>query len=691
MSGKHRHFSEGASHPADRRRARATLFASAAAILFAVGSTADARITQLQITSRTLAFGGMSFGSVGQYETIVGRASGEVDPNDPLNAVITDVQLAPRNVRGMVEYSMDVVITKPVDMSKGNGTLLHDVPNRGAIRVPEMNIGGDANNLGDGFLETQGFTIVDNGWEGDINTGLQITLPVATNPDGSVITGRVRSEYILTSATSTQDLTRQPTYLAVSTNNADATLTRRVHQHDPRELIPNSQWAFADCSSTPFPGVPSTARVCLNGGFDTNHIYELLYTAKNPTVMGLGFAATRDFVSFLRYGSAGVTNPLQGGIQNAITYGSSQSGRFVRTLIQLGFNQDEARRIVFDGAIPHKASNRGAFNVRFAQPTRLSGTQHTEAQYPGAESPSTWAPSFDPLTGITGGVLDRCRATNSCPKITHTNTDTEYSQAMMSLNTTDLFGKKDVVIPPEVRIYEFSGTMHGGGDPTQLPGVVPGTPVNCQLPTNPNAFIPAQRALLIALRQWIVNGTEPPPSMISRLSAGSLVGISQVNYPFVPATSFSLAQVTNVKNVLDRGPLFSIADASGVMAEPPVVRGTYYTLLPQIDADGNPVDGLRDIFIQVPLGTYTGWNVRKPGFSEGDSCDLTGGYIPFFRTQAQRIAAGDPRLSWQERYPTHADYVAKVTAAANALVAQRVLLPQDATLAISQANAAAVP
>ena len=179
--------------------------------------------------------------------------------------------------------------------------------------------------------------------------------------------------------------------------------------------------------------------------------------------------------------------------------------------------------------------------------------------------------------------------------------------------------------------------------------------------------------------------------MISRLSAGSLAPVSQVNFPYVPATSFSLAQVTNVKHVLDRGPLFNIADITGVMAEPPVVRGTYYTLLPQVDADGNPIDGLRNINVQVPTGTYTGWNVRKAGFSEGDSCDLTGGYIPFFRTQAQRIAAGDPRLSLAERYPTHADYVAKVTAAANSLVAQRLLLPQDAALAISQANAAVVP
>jgi Alpha/beta hydrolase domain len=217
-----------------------------------------------------------------------------------------------------------------------------------------------------------------------------------------------------------------------------------VHQNDARETIPNDQWAFADCSATPFPGVPSTSKVCLKGGFDTNHIYELLYTAKNPTVTGLGFAATRDFVAFLRNSAArrgrdcdrddhhhggapgpSVANPLGDAIGHTLIYGSSQSGRWIRTFIQLGFNEDENGRRVIDGAIPHKASNRGAFNVRFAQPTRLSGTQHTEQQYPGSESPQTWNPSHDPQSGITAGQLERCRRSHTCPKITHTNSDTE--------------------------------------------------------------------------------------------------------------------------------------------------------------------------------------------------------------------------------------------------------------------------
>jgi hypothetical protein len=714
------------------RKRRDVLHMCVAGVLAAAGvlagpPAAHARITQIDITSQTPAFGGTSFAGVGPYDNIVGIAHGEVDPDDPLNAVITDIALAPRNARGMVEYSMDFSIFVPHDPSKGNHTLLYDVVNRGRMSIPAFNIGSSGNNPGDGFLETEGYTIVYSGWEGDIASGIKISLPVATNPDGSQINGRVRGEYILNSApTSTVNVSAPPAYAAVSTDNTGATLTRRVHQDDPKELVDNSQWAFADCSSTPFPGVPDPTKVCLNGGFDTNHIYELVYTAKNPTVAGLGFAATRDFISFLRNSNGAgngnglgngtgnckpgnssgngkgkgsacpptgptPTNPLGDSIQNAIMYGSSQSGRWIRTFIQLGFNEDENHHQVVEGAIPHKASNRGAFNVRFAQPTRLSGTQHTEKQFPGAESSQSWGVSHDPIAGITAGQLDRCRKSGTCPKIFATETDTEYWQAYMALNTTDSFGVHDLPIPPEVRIYHFAGTMHGGGDPTALPGTVPPTPRNCQLPTNPNPFIPAQRALLVALREWIVAETEPPPSMYPTLAAGTLVPATAVVAPYVPAVNFTIAGLAAQKFYLDRGPAFNVADISGVMAEPPVKGGAYSLLVPAVDSDANDVDGLRDVFMQVPLGTYTGWNPRKAGFSEGDSCDLTGGYIPFFHTLAERQAANDPRPSLEERYPTHGDYVAKVTAAANSLVAQRLLLPQDAALAISQANAAAVP
>src|SRR6266478_6611966 len=268
--------------------------ALAALLPLALAGTAEARIIRIQINSRGLAYGGASFGSVGQYETLRGVVFGAVDPDDPLNEVITDIKLAPRNARGMVEYNVDFWLSKPLDMSKANGTLLHDVPNRGNVRSLELNVGGGGDNTaGDGFLQRQGFVLSDNGWEGDVATGLQVRIPVAKNRNGSEIFNRIRAEYILSAAASTVNITTPPSYEAVSTNNAGATLTRRVHQDDARELIPNGDWAFADCSATPFPGVPSTTKVCLKGNFDTNHIYELLYDAKNPTVLGLGFAATR--------------------------------------------------------------------------------------------------------------------------------------------------------------------------------------------------------------------------------------------------------------------------------------------------------------------------------------------------------------------------------------------------------------
>jgi hypothetical protein len=262
----------------------------------------------------------------------------------------------------------------------------------------------------------------------------------------------------------------------------------------------------------------------------------------------------------------------------------------------------------------------------------------------------------------------------------------------MSLNTTDSEGRRDLPIPPEVRIYQFAGTQHGGGDPlAQPPAVLPAFPAACQLRSNSNPFLHGQRALLEALREWVVDGREPPASTYSSLSRKSLVKPGEVHYPYMPAVNFTVAGVANFKNFLDRGHRFDVEDVSGVMAEPPQAEGKYVVLVPAVDADGNDIDGLRNTNVQVPLGTYLGWNVRKAGFSEGDSCDLTGGFIPFFKTQAERVAAGDPRPSLAERYPTHADYVAKVTAAANALVAKRHLLPEDRDSIIAAANAAAVP
>jgi len=444
--------------------------------LIAGVQSADARITALTNCTTTSPYGSTSFGSVGTYQQLACTANGTVDPNNPLNAVIQDIHLAPK-VGGLVQYSMDVTILIPTDLSKSNHVMLFDVPNRGNRLLPGgFNIGGSITSAGDGFLHSQGFIMVASGWQGDVFPGsgrLTMTVPVAQNPGGGTIIGRVRTEYGLTAGpATTQNLGSGPytgtttaSYETISLNNSGAVLTQRVHQNDPRQLIPNNRWTFADCSTTPFPGTPSTTQICLNGGFDTNHIYELIYTAKNPTVLGLGFAAMRDLATFLRNDTS-TENPLAGAIQKAIMYGVSQTGRTVRTFLDLGFNEDEDHKMVFDGMNPHIATARIPLNVRFGAPGRAAGTQHQETQFPGSDSPLSWSDSPDLLTGEDAGILDRCLATNTCPKIFQTVSGTEYWQSAMSNDTTDFSARHDLPIPSNIRIFYLASTQHGGdGEP----------------------------------------------------------------------------------------------------------------------------------------------------------------------------------------------------------------------------------
>ncbi len=675
-------------------RSRAGLLTSAVALaLVAIVPGADARTTKILLNPPTFPYGTTSFGSVGQYEEIDGVAYGEVDPNDPLNAVIQDISLAPRNAHGKVEYSTNVSILKPVDEKLGNRTMLFEIVNRGNKLDPGFfNVGVTAANpAGDGFLESQGFTLVWAGWQADLVSPANVIMsaPIAHQRNGKTITGIVRSEFIVSTPVSTQNIladssSNTPGYATANLDNSHDTLTMRVHQDDPKIPIANSDWAYADCSSKPFPGVQNAQKVCLKNGFDTNHIYELIYTAKDPIVMGLGLAAIRDVGSFLRDATKddfGNPNPLKGVIKHALLNGISQSGRLLRTYLELGFNEGEAHQQVFDGMQPHIGSVRNYINIRFSQPGRLAGTQHTEKQYPGPESPLTYDDTHDPLTGETSGLLDRCRRTGTCPKIVHTMSDIEYWEASGGGDTIDPSGKRDIHLPRHVRIYEFSSTQHGGFSPvTPLPT---STGICQQLP-NANSYTYNFRALLVALQQWVATDSEPPPSLYSRIDHKSLVPLDKFVFPAIPNVTGPQG-VFNTRAVYDRGPQYDGDDASGIIAiEPPIPVAEYPALVPQVDADGNDIDGLRSITLQVPLGTYTGWNVRRAGFSEGDACDLTGSYIPFALTKAQRM--GDPRPSVQERYGTLAAYTALATAAANSLVSRRLLLPSDAAAAIQSAT-----
>ena len=683
---------------------KCTVLGSAALMALAFGVTvafspdADARITQIVLGAPTSPFGSTSFGNVGAYEQIDGVAYGELDPLDPLNAVIQDIALAPRNARGNVEYSTNVSILKPVEESRGNHTMLFEIVNRGNKLDPGFfNVGvTTANPAGDGFLENQGFTLVWAGWQADLVAPPGVNLvtmsaPIAHNPAGSTITGVVRSEFIVSAPRSTQNIladssSNTPGYPTVSLDNSHDTLTMRVHQSDPKVVVPNSDWAYADCTSTPFPGVPNAQKVCLKSGFDTNHIYELIYTAKDPIVMGIGLAAIRDVGDFLRNAqtdSQNHANPIAGSIKYALLNGISQSGRLLRTYLELGFNQSEEHEQVFDGMQPHIGSVRNYINVRFAQPGRLAGTQHTEKQYPGPESPLSYHQSHDHLTGITAGILDQCQRTNTCPKIVHTMSDIEYWEASGAGDTTDSLGRLDLELPHNVRLYEFSSTQHGGFSPV---APLPTSTGICQQLPNANSYTHNIRALLVALQQWVATGQEPPASRYSRIDRGSLVPVDRFVFPTIPNVT-GPQNVLNTRNIYDRGAQYDAEDVTGIISvEPPTPLAEYPSLVPQVNADGNDIDGLRSVTLQVPLGTYTGWNVRAAGFSEGDACDLTGSYVPFAVTKAQRLLSGDPRPSLQERYGTLANYTALASMAADQLVRAGLLLASDEAAAVQSAS-----
>jgi hypothetical protein len=651
---------------------------------------ARARITRIVIdTKESPAFQGRTFGAVGAYEKVIGRAYGELDSGQAQNAIITDIKLAPRNKAGKVEYETSFYLIKPVEAKHGNGLLYYNVVNRGNkggfdtlnLGVPG---GNDPTDPGDGFALKRGYTFLWSGWQPDVLPGngrMTMKAPVARNADGSEITGKVRAEYIVIEPVNTLNLSsgtftglNHASYETVSMDTTAASLTYRIKETDPRVPIAAAEWAFADCGKTAFPGVPSSAKICLKGGFNPNFIYELMYTAKDPLVLGVGLAATRDLVSFFRHADrddAGTANPLANELRAAIMEGSSQSGRFMRTFLNLGFNQDEGGKIVFEGMNPHIATGMVPINVRFGQPGRGYG-QHEEHSYPAHEAPFTWSRVTDAVSGRTAGLLDRCGKTNTCPKIMQTVSSTEYWQGRMAVNTTDGMGQHDVDIPSNVRIYHIAGTQHGPASQPSL-GI-------CQQLSNDNPNQETRRALLVALEQWISKGTEPPASRYPTLKQGSLVApdAEKIGWPKIPGVRYN--GLVDELDMLDFGKEFIAQDESGILAEPPVIRGKPYVMLvPKVDADGNEIDGVHSTKLQAPIGTYSGWNLRRSGFAEGELCGLQGSFIPFRKTKQEREEAGDPRPSLEERYRDHDGYAAAVKAAATKLVSDGFLLPEDAS------------
>jgi len=598
---------------------------------------------------------GAAFGDIGAYERVIARGKGEVDPAHPGNKGIALIDKAPLNERGKVEYATDLFILRPKDPAKGNGRILYEVNNRGRKMLfgniadgPQgVNDPKTMADVGNGFPLRRGWTIVWSGWDPDApraNMGIALSAPVATE-SGQPIVKTVRDEF----CSGTRGGALEAFKLSYEMATPDgAQLTVREREADPRQEV---GWLQVDARTIKLAdGKPKP-------GF----LYEFTYQGTKPKVLGLGFAATRDVVSFLRYDKGGLA-ATGGPIMHALAIGFSQAGRYLRNHISEGFNRDEQGRKVFDGIHSHIAGiGRVFFNMPFGQPARTS-TQHEDHGFPENEFPFTTATLSDPLTGKTGSLL---RGDGSDPLLIETNTSTEYWQKGASLLHTDPLGTQDVALPASSRVYMIAGTQHGGraGATTD-----PGPNLN---PRNPHNPMPAVRALLVALDEWVVSGKAPPPSRVPTIADGTLVEADKTGFPAVPGAAV-------VRRTHEVAP-------PGDWVHPKAAQKTYRTLVCKVDSDGNEAAGVRLPDIAVPLATYTGWNEYKPPYPAGELADRDGSCLPFPIDKAARDASGDPRRSIAERYRSGADYVARVQQVVSALMKDRLLLQEDADRYIERA------
>jgi hypothetical protein len=664
----------------------------AAALSGWASGTARAELHALEVYRREAFADGMAFGKAGPYEVLVGVARFAVDPAHPRNRAVVDLPLAPRSREGKVEFEADVFILAPKDPARGNGALLYDVNNRGnklALRffndAPGTNNPSKPADAGNGFLFRRGYTVVWCGWIGELLPGdhrLLLRAPVATD-HGKPIRGLIRYETTTNTPAESLPLSYREghgSYPPTPEGEAKGVLTWRVRQTDERVPIPRSQWSL---ERSPVPtvkqGVAGTlgqVRLRVAGGFRPGYLYELVCEVEGPIVQGLGNVAVRDLVSFLRHDGSG-RNPLRTAdgrcaISRAHGFGLSQSGRFLRNFLYDGFNVDEAGRRVFDGLMPHVAGGGlGFFNHRFAQPTRHNA-QHEEHLYPTDRFPFTYGDSVDPFSKRTDGILRRTAREDPrlLPKVMHTQSAAEYWHRSGSLVHTDPLGKEDAVIPDNVRVYAFGGTQHG-------PAAYPPSRGIADNLANPGDYRPFLRALLEALDAWVKDGTPPPPSLYPRIDGRTLMGWRQKSTGFPALPGVRYPEVIQQPEAKDYGPRFA---AEGIITvEPPRVVGRYVVLVPRSDPDGNDLGTLLPPEVAVPLATYTGWNLRRRDVgAEAMLVSLTGSYLPFARTRADRLKAGDPRPSVAERYASFEDYRRRFAAACANLVKRRYLLEEDA-------------
>ena len=688
------------------RRRTAAAFAAAAASALLAAPPAHAVITSIVIDST----GDIAAsGAAPAYKRVIGRAFGSLDPSLPVNAIITDIRLAtPKNADGTVPYMTTFQLVYPAD-GNSSGLMWHDVPNRGGrITInADLRAGRDIG--------------LSSGWQGE-NAGIDgvggvaqvagrewVQVPFARNDDGTPVRGRVMGRIINASGPNSSRMivhSNQVPYVPVDLNNPADTLTvidsETIDGHTgATHLVPRGDWAFARCggANPPFPGTPDARQICVRGGFIPDRVYQAVFTAENPPVLGIGFAAFRDLASFFKYGTASDGNPLAGQVDWVLGRGSSQSGNFLRAYLHLGFNEDEAGRRVQDGTWPMIAGRRVSLNTRFAMPDGV-----LKLYEPGSEGPQWWQKHPDKVRGMRpGGILDRCIKSDTCPKIIEHFGAAEIWGLKLGPEWVGTDPKQDIPLPENVRRYYISSTPHGGGNGgfSTNPGGVASCPSagygQGTYPSNPMPHTETTNAIAQHFRAWLMAGTLPPASVWPRMKgpngertlvAATKAAMGFPTLPQLPAT----APTGLINPVLDYdfGPRFDNFDGSGIVDNmPPLVRQAIPMMVPKVDSDGNELGGVPVVLREAPLGTYLGWNITNGGFHDDKICAYLGGWIPFAKTDADKMP-GDPRPSLQARYGSHAGYVEAVKRAVEKVKASGFLLDADAARLITEAEASNV-
>jgi hypothetical protein len=628
-------------------------------------SLASAELVRVEVAERMEVAGGAAFGAAGSYERLRGTLHFAVDPAAAANRRIADIGLAPRNRDGRVEFRADFYLLKPKDAAHGNGAVLLEVSNRGRKGVlPMMNLAAqsldpvEATALGDGFLLEQGFALLWVGWQLDPPPGTPDLLRVYPPTAGPEVTGLVRSNFVVREpgvrAHTLGDGDHVP-YPVADPEDTAHSLTVRDAPFGRPEPVPRSAWRFARVDGSGSV-VPDPTHVYLEAGFEPKRIYEVVYTAANPPLAGLGLAAIRDAVTRLKHDGAEDLGLPRGSVDRALGFGISQSGRLLRTFLYEGFNEDERGRRVFDGVLAHIAGGaRGGFNTRFAQASRSSSSY----AYPNELFPFSDATQRDPVTGASAGLLANV-APSFMPKIFYTNSSNEYWRGHAALTHVTVDGSADLAPGESTRIYLFAGTQHG---PARFPPRV----ASGRLADNPNAYAWFMRALLARLDTWVRNGEPPPESRYPTLADKTLVTRANLAFPRIPGVDVPRTVAAPVR--LDFGPRFAREGIATI--EPPRIGAPFPALLPQVDADGNEIAGLRSPELTAPLATYMGWALYDPRLGRDDELvSLQGSYAPLPVDEAERERTADPRRSIRARYADRASYLAAIENAAAPLIAE---------------------